>query len=141
MPSTQALTNQAKKDFLSGVHAPSDTYKLALYTDSANLSKDTTTYTPTGEFVGGGYVAGGEVVPGNYTVTLLGDTAYIDFPDQDGPMWTGVTLTNITTALLYNYSKANAAIAVFTFAPVSTISGSFLAKLPDPGVTALIRFT
>jgi len=141
MASTQALTNQAKVDFLSGVHLPGDTYKLALYTSSATLNKASTVYTSYGECTGTGYVAGGAVIPGPYTVTLLNDMAYIDFPTTQGALWSNVTLTGVVTALLYNSSRSNKAIAVFTFASVDTISGSFLAKLPEPGATALIRFS
>jgi len=154
MPSTAGLTNQAKVDFLSGTHNPTtDTYKLALFNDDSNMTPSTTTtYTAngTGAYAGrmqgehantGTYSAGGATVTGPYTVTLTGNTAYIDFPAAEGPMWTGATFVNVTTALLYNSSKpGNKAIAIFVFPAVNTISGSFLAKLPDPGLSAIIRF-
>jgi hypothetical protein len=42
-----------------------DTFRLALYTNSATLNQLTAAYTSDGETSGGNYVAGGQVVYGN----------------------------------------------------------------------------
>jgi hypothetical protein len=42
MAITAALCNSYKKEILDGVHEAADTYKIALYTSSATLSKATT---------------------------------------------------------------------------------------------------
>lgn len=49
MASTAAFTDQAKQDFLNGVHQPGDTYKVALYTASAAMDKTTTAYSSSNE--------------------------------------------------------------------------------------------
>ena len=137
MAVTQAVTNQFKQDVLNGVHQPGDTYKIALYTQAAaTLNKNTTAYTATGEVVGVGYDAGGKTLSG-FTVGISGDVAYIDFED---PVWTSSTIT-ADAALIYNSSKSNKAMGVYTFASASSTNGNWTAKLPAPGATALLRIS
>ena len=141
MAATQCLCNVAKTDFLRGLHQPTDVYMLALFNSSATLSKATTAYTTNtgtmpGEVTGTGYSQGGRAITG-FTVALSGDTGYLDFTGE--PAWTGATISGIEAALLYNATRSNAAIAVFTFTPTSVSSGSFVAQFPAAGATALIR--
>jgi hypothetical protein len=49
MAITAAFPNQAKLDALIALCPPGSTYKLALYTSSASLSKASTVYSATGE--------------------------------------------------------------------------------------------
>jgi hypothetical protein len=44
MAITTAICNSYKQELLEGVHASGDTYKIALFTDSATLDKATTAY-------------------------------------------------------------------------------------------------
>ncbi len=44
MPITTAICNSFKLDALAGTHQPGDTYRIALYTNAATLSKETTAY-------------------------------------------------------------------------------------------------
>lgn len=135
MPIVQAFTNQAKLDMMGGVHAPTDTYKIALYVDTANLDKNTTAYTATGEVVGTGYTAGGATLTG-YARALSGDVAYLNWAD---PSWASSTIT-ARGALIYNASKTNAAVAVLDFgANVSSSNGTFTVDLPANGATATVR--
>lgn len=135
MPVTQAFTNQAKQDFLNGIHASADVYKIALYNSaSATLDKSTTAYTATGEVVGAGYTAGGMTLA-NRTVGLAGDVAYLSFDD---PAWANATIT-ADSALIYNSSKSNKAIAVLSFTAASSTNGTWTLDLPAAGATAILR--
>lgn len=136
MAVTAAFTNQAKQDFLNGVHQPTDVYKVALYTQAAaSLDKTTTAYTATGEVTGVGYTAAGLNMTG-FTVGISGDTAYIDWSTD--PAWTTATIT-ADAALIYNSSRTNKAIAVLTFTTTTSTAGTWTLQLPAPGVTAIVR--
>lgn len=137
MAITSAFCNQAKLDFLGGVHQPGDSYKLALYTSAASLDKTTTAYTATGEVANGsGYTTGG-VVLGGYSRALSGDTAYLN--------WTSnVVLTSASFtargAMIYNASRGNAAIAVYDLGQdVTATNGTWTATMPANGTAADVR--
>ena len=135
MAATQALTNQAKQDFLNGVHQPGDVYKVALYTQAAaSLDKDTTAYTATGEISGTGYSAGGLTLSG-FSVGLTADTAHLSFADA---VWSGATIT-ADCAMIYNSSKSNKAIAILTFTSASSTGANWTLDFPAAGASALIR--
>jgi hypothetical protein len=54
-----------KKELLDGIHdfrTTGDSFKMALYTNSATLDATTTAYTATGETSGTGYVATGQAL-------------------------------------------------------------------------------
>jgi len=114
-----------------------DTFKVALYTDAANLDKDTTAYTATGEVVGAGYTAGGQTLTG---VTISSDSggAYIDFID---PEWPSSTFT-ARGALVYKVGSGNPSVAVIDFGGDKTVSGGlFKMNLPPAtSSTAIIRY-
>jgi hypothetical protein len=66
MAITQAMTTSFKAQLLLAVHdfrptgdTGADTFKLALYTSSASLDANTTTYTSSNESTGSNYTAGG----------------------------------------------------------------------------------
>src|SRR6185295_1759618 len=111
MAITAAVCNSFKQDVLNGVHQPGDTYKIALYTSAASLSKSTTAYSATNEVSGTGYSAGGLALSG-FTVGLDTDTAYIDWTTD--PVWNPATLS-ARGALIYNASRSNKAVAVLDF--------------------------
>lgn len=135
MAITTAICNSYKQELLEGVHASGDTYKIALFTDSATLDKTTTAYSSTNEVTGTGYDAGGKSLTG-FTSGLSTDTAYITFSD---PSWTSSTIT-ARGCLIYNSSKSNKAVAVFDFGSnVVSVSGTFTIDFPTAGASALIR--
>lgn len=135
MAITTAICNSYKQELLEGVHASGDTYKIALFTDSATLDKTTTAYSSTNEVSGTGYDAGGKSLTG-FTSGLSTDTAYITFSD---PSWTSSTIT-ARGCLIYNSSKSNKAVAVFDFGSnVVSVSGTFTIDFPTAGASALIR--
>lgn len=138
MAITQALCNSFKVEVLDGVHLAADTYKIALYTSVATLSKATTAYAATNEVSGAGYTPGGVTLAGR-SVVLDTDTAILDFSD---PQWTSATIT-ARGALIYNASKSNKAVAVLDFGQdITSTNGLFTVALPAPAAaTALLRFT
>jgi hypothetical protein len=137
MPILQGMCSSFKKESWLGIHdLDTDTLKLALYTAAADLSQSTTVYTPTGEVVGAGYTAGGEVITGAQ-VLLSGTTAYLTF---NNPVWSGASFV-CRGGLIYNNSKADRAIAVLDFGADKTASGTFTIQLPAAtAASALLRF-
>lgn len=135
MAITTAICNSYKQELLEGVHASTDTYKIALFTSSATLDKTATAYSTTNEVTGTGYDAGGKTLTG-FTSGLSSDTAYITFAD---PSWTSSTIT-ARGCMIYNSSKSNKAVAVFDFgSDVISVSGTFTIDFPTAGASALIR--
>lgn len=135
MAITTAICNSYKQEILEGVHASTDTYKIALYTSSATLDASTTAYSATNEVTGAGYDAGGKTLTG-FVSGLSSGTAYITFSD---PSWTSSTIT-ARGCLIYNSSKSNKAVAAFDFgSDVISVSGTFTIDLPAAGASALIR--
>ena len=137
MPILQGMCSSFKQESWLGIHdLDTDTLKLALYTASADLSQATTVYTPTGEVVGTGYLAGGLPITGAQ-VLLSGTTAYLTF---NNPVWANASFT-CRGALIYNASQANRAITVIDFGADKTASGTFTVQLPAAtAAAALLRF-
>ncbi len=133
-----ALCNSFKQELLQGIHLAADTYMIALYDNTASLTKATTAYTAVGEVgASGTYAAGGSVLAG-FGTALDGDTAYIDWTVD--PSWTAATIT-ARGALIYNATRANKAVAVIDFGSDKTsTAGTFTVQLPAPAAaTAMIR--
>ena len=138
MSTSAALCNSFKQEILAMTpHTAADVYKIALYTDAAaTLSKSTTAYTATGEVSGAGYTAGGMALSG-FSVTLDGDTAILDWTTD--PVWATATIT-ADTALIYNSSRANKAVAVVKFTSASSTAAAFTVQLPAAAAaTGIVR--
>jgi hypothetical protein len=137
MTTTASICNSFKQELLAMTpHTPTDVYKIALYTDAATLNKSTTAYTAAGEITGTGYTAGGMNMAG-MTVTLDGDTAILDWTTD--PVWAAATIT-ADTALIYNSTRANRAVAILEFGSASSTNAAFTVQLPAPAAaTGLIR--
>ena len=141
MAIAQAVCNSFKKEILEGIHdmeTGGDTFKLALYESSANLSASTTAYP--GDSTGGQvsdtgqYSQGGGVLTGQQT-SLNDGVAIVDFADLS---FTGVTLT-ARGALIYNTSESNKAVAVLDFGGDKTATaGTFTIQFPTFNSTAAI---
>ena len=137
MAITTAVCNSWKGDILSGVHQPSDVYKIALYTSSATMDKTTTAYSATNEVSGTGYSAGGATL-GTLTIAQTSDTWYWSWPD---PTWPTSTIT-ARGCLIYNSSRSNKAVCVADFgSDIISTGGTFTVDLPAAGATALLRVT
>ena len=100
-----------KKELLFGVHdfdaSTGDTFKIALYTNSATFDASTTAYTATNEVSGTGYTAGGGTLS-NVDPTSTGTTAFTDFADET---FTTATIT-ARGALIYNTTPNTTSISV-----------------------------
>jgi len=84
-----------------------DTFKIALYTNSATMTAATTAYSASNETSGTGYVAGGEVLTA-VDPTSSGTTALTDFTDAT---WSTATIT-ARGALIYNTTPNTTSIAL-----------------------------
>lgn len=135
-----------KQQLLEAVHdfrtSGGDTFKLALYTNSASFTAATTTYTATNEVSSANYTAGGGslVIPASQPTTS-GTIAFTDFNDFT---WTSVSFT-ARGALLYNntptHTYTNATCVVLDFGSDKTASGQdFTVVFPAAtNTTAIIR--
>ena len=153
MPITQAMCTSFKAELMLAVHdfrvTGGDTFKLALYTSSADLNANTTAYSSTNEVTGTNYTAGGGtltrlgVVTSNNTAST--GVGFTDFND--------LTFANSTItargALIYNNTPSansnanttltNAAVAVLDFGSDKTSTdGDFTIVFPTPSNTAAI---
>ena len=129
--------NTLRSGLINGtLNFATDTFYLALYTNSATLSQLTTAYTSDGEASGGNYVAGGLVVTATVSTALdsSGSTIYVNFSNA---AWTG----SITArgALIYK-AGANGAVCVLDFGGDKTSTSTFTVTMPaDTSTSALIR--
>ena len=100
-----------KKELLYGVHDfdlfSGDTFKIALYTNSASFDAATTAYTTSNEVSGTGYSAGGGALT-NVDPTSSGTTALTDFQDET---FSTATIT-ARGALIYNTTPNTASLSV-----------------------------
>lgn len=128
-------TVSASQTVASTTITSGDTFKIALYTSSATLSSATTVYASSNESSGAGYTAGGGTLT-NLGVSLSGTTAYLSWNDYT---WSNATIT-AAGALIYNSSKSNKAVAVFSFgASYSSTAGNFTVSFPaNTSSTAVI---
>jgi len=134
-----------KTQLMEAVHdfrtAGGDTFKLALYDDSAAFTAATTAYTVTNEVANSGtYAAGGGTLV-NVTPTSSGTTAFTDFADLS---FTSATITAYG-ALIYNstptHTYTNPSVCVLDFSRAKTsTNGTFTIIFPTADATdAIIR--
>jgi len=131
-----------KVELMRAVHnfttGTGDTFKLALYDNSASFTAATTAYTATNEVANSGtYAAGGGTLV-NVTPTSSGTTAFTDFGDLS---FTSATITAFG-ALIYNDTAAgDPAVCVLDFGGAKTsTSGTFTIIFPtDDSTSAIIR--
>jgi hypothetical protein len=118
------------------INFASDTFYLALYTNSATLDQTTTAYTAIGEASGGDYVAGGLVVTATIASqdTASGSITYVNF---SSPAWTGAITAR--GALIYTPGD-NGAVCVLDFGSDKTSTTTFTVQMPaNTSTSALIR--
>ena len=115
-----------------------NTFKLALYDNSASFTAATTAYTVTNEVANSGtYAAGGGTLT-NVTPTSTGTTAFTDFADLS---FTSATITAFG-ALIYNDTAAgDPTVCVLDFGGAKTsTSGTFTIIFPAADASnAIIR--
>jgi hypothetical protein len=131
---------QAAHDFTAST---GDTFKLAMYDNSASFTAATTAYTATNEVPNSGtYSAGGGTLT-NVTPSTSGTTAFTDFADLS---FTSATITAFG-ALIYNTTPTaglgltNPTVCVLDFGGAKTsTSGTFTIIFPtNDASNAIIR--
>ena len=129
--------NTLRSGLVNGtINFATDTFYLALYTNTATLDSTTTAYSTTGEASGGNYVAGGQIVTATVSsqTTSTGSTTYINF---SSPAWTGAITAR--GALIYK-SGDNGAVCVLDFGSDKTSTTAFTVQMPaNTATSALIR--
>jgi hypothetical protein len=136
------LCTSFKQEILQGVHnfttSTGNTFKLALYDNSASFTAATTAYTATNEVANSGsYAAGGGALT-NVTPTTSGTTAFTDFDDIT---FTSATIT-ARGALIYNDTAAgDPSVVVLDFgADKTSTAGDFQIVFPTADAsTAILR--
>jgi hypothetical protein len=131
-----------KVELLKGVHnftnSTGDSFKLALYDNSASFTAATTAYTSSNEVgASGSYSAGGGTLT-NVTPTSSGTTAFADFSDIT---FTSATITAYG-ALIYNDTAAgDPSVVVLDFGGAKTsTAGDFQIVFPTADASnAVIR--
>ena len=152
MAIASVLQNTFKEELLGGYHsfnASGDTpagssFKIALYTSSADLTTTTTVYVTSGEVAsGGGYTTAGEALT-NTGVAKSTVTSYTDFSDVS---WTSASFT-ARGCMIYNSSSisgltSNSTVCTIDFGGDKTVSsGTFTIQFPTNDASdAIIRLT
>ena len=165
---TSAVCGSFKEQALAGMHfwtahsrgdssaIGADTFKVAMFTDSATIDADTTGYTASNEVSGTAYSAGGAALT-SVTLNLADNsstipTAYLDFADTT---WSTSTISSAMGALIYNSSLSGASTGSYTTAAAypavamydfevakSSSAGDFTIQWPADGAnTAAIRIS
>ena len=145
MAITSAICTSFKQELLVGSHnftaSTGDTFKLAMYTNSASFDASTTDYTTTNEVSGTGYTAGGGTLT-NVTPTTSGTTALTDFAD----LTFGSSTITARGALIYNTTTGGStgttdSIVVLDFgSDKSSSAGDFTIVFPTADASnAIIR--
>jgi len=131
-----------KVELMKAVHnfttSTGNTFKLALYANSASFTAATTAYTATNEVAASGsYVAGGGALT-NVTPTSTSTTAFTDFADLS---FTSATITAYG-AMIYNDTAAgDPSVCILDFGGAKTsTSGTFTIIFPTADATnAILR--
>ena len=144
MTITSAICNSFKQEILEAEHnftaSSGNTFNLALYDSSADLSKSTTAYTSSEEITntsGSAYSAKGNALT-SVTPVLSTDTAICDFADTS---WTSASFT-ARGCLIFNDSHASdASVCAIDFGGDKTVtSGTFTVEFPAAAAsTAIIQ--
>ena len=131
-----------KVELMRAVHnfttSTGNTFKLAMYDNSASFTAATTAYTATNEVAASGtYAAGGGALT-NVTPTSSGTTAFTDFADLS---FTSATITAFG-AMIYNDSAAgDPSVCILDFGgSKSSSAGTFTIIFPTADATnAILR--
>ena len=144
MAITTAVCNTFKTGLLAKIfnftQTTGDVFKIALYTSSATINRDTTEYTTGNEVASGGKytTAGKALTVGSQTYTLKTSTACVDFANVT---WETSTIT-ARGALIYNDSATgDKSVCALNFGGDKTsTSGTFTVQFPSLTDTeAIIR--
>jgi hypothetical protein len=137
-----AMCTSFKVELMQGIHnfttSTGNTFKLALYTNSASFTASTTAYTTSNEVTASGSYATGGGTLTNVTPTSSSTTAFTDFADLS---FTTATIT-ARGALIYNdTATGDPTVVVLDFGSDKTsTSGTFQVIFPTAdSSSAIIR--
>tara|TARA_R110000851_G_scaffold172853_1_gene319148 strand:- start:102 stop:536 length:435 start_codon:yes stop_codon:yes gene_type:complete len=128
-----------KVEILKAVHnftnSTGNTFRCAMYTNSATFTAATTAYTASNEVTGTAYVAKGNALV-NVTPTSTSTTAFTDFSDTT---WSSSTIT-ARGAMIYNDSASgDPSVVILDFgSDKSSSSGDFTIVFPTGDSTSAI---
>ena len=108
-----------------------DTFKLALYTNSAELGPATAAYTATGEVVATGYAAGGAAAPVSVQPTADGSTVYVSFSNV-------VFTAALTARGALLYKDGGPAVCVLDFGADKTSTTTLTVQFPAAAASSAI---
>ena len=135
------MCTSSKTELMTATHnftkSTGNTFKLALYDNSASFTAATTAYTTSNEISGSGYSAGGGTLT-NVTPTSSSTTAFTDFDDLT---FSTATIT-ARGALIYNDTAAgDPSVVILDFGGDKTsTAGDFKIVMPTADSSnALIR--
>jgi len=150
MSIVQSATTSFKVELLQAVHnfgpTSPNTFKIALYTASANINQETTVYTTSGEVSSSGtnYTEGGNTLtisqsPTSGNNSLNVPTAYISFTNTS---WSNASFT-ARAALIYNVTQGNKSVAVLDFGSDKVVNNdTFTITFPTPDAnSAIVRIS
>tara|TARA_R110002033_G_scaffold13385_1_gene39939 strand:- start:278 stop:712 length:435 start_codon:yes stop_codon:yes gene_type:complete len=130
-----------KKELMEAGHnfknSGGNTFRMALYTDSASFTAATTAYTSSNEISGTNYVAKGNSLT-RVDPTTSSTTAYTDFADTS---WSTATFSAMG-AMIYNDSHSgDASVVILDFGALKTATaGTFTVAFPAADASnAIIR--
>ena len=125
---------EAKHNFLN---SGGNTFKIALYTNSASFTAATTAYTSSNEVTGTGYTAAGNTLT-RVDPTTSGTTAYTDFADTT---WTSSTITARGALVFNDTASGDPSVIVLDFSSdKSSSAGDFTIAFPAADASnAIIR--
>ena len=142
MAITSAICNSFKQEILEAEHnfatSGGNTFNLALYDSSADLSKTTTAYTTSEELADtGGYTAKGNALT-SVTPVLDSDTAVCDFANTS---WTSASFTANGCLIFNDSASGDPACCTIAFGGDKTVtSGTFTIEFPAAAAsTAIIQ--
>jgi hypothetical protein len=131
-----------KVELMKAVHnfttGTGNTFKLALYNNSASFTAATTAYTATNEVAASGtYTAGGGTLT-NVTPTSSSTTAFTDFADLS---FTSATITAYGAIIYNDTAVGNPSVCILDFGgAMASSSGTFTIVFPAADITnAILR--
>jgi hypothetical protein len=125
------LTTAGSLAFLQGKIKPNHVFKIALYTDKANLGKSTKVYSPINEVTAEGYRALRLNEP---VFSESEEVAVMDFPGE--VTWANVSIS-AAGCLIYDETLDNLAIAVGSFGGIISSTNDKFTLSPEAD---LIKF-
>ena len=130
-----------KKELLEAKHnfllSGGDTFKIALYTDSASFTAATTAYTSTNEITGTNYSAKGNSLT-RIDPSSSGTTALTDFADTS---WSTATFSAMGAMIFNDTASGDPSVIILDFGALKTATaGTFTIAFPAADASnAIIR--